>query len=184
MIRILIFGFLLFCLGVVKIKALPIYDKHDTVTDVNTLPSINVIDDSVIQINNIDVETKNVSVVNMTSLRTVRPGMTVLSYNIEIDPHVQSDTFTGRLSVQVSLTQDTREEPIIFHSVDLSIHSVLYAIGTGSGFTETDFNVDDEDGLLEIEIDNVASRYTLIIEYDGPIRDDGTGIYRGTYEDK
>lgn len=112
----------------------------------------------------------------------LRPGMTISDYVIEIDPDINSGTFQGRLIASVHVNQDTREEPLKFFIEELDIDSAEYAIGTaGSNFQEADFNTEEDH--VEISTGLSSLSYTIIINYEGPIRNDGTGLYIGHYGD-
>lgn len=115
-------------------------------------------------------------------VRHIRPGMYVSHYEIDIEPDIESETFTGKLIAQISLTDiSSSGDPILLHVEDLEIESVLFAIAGGNTYRDADFDVDD--GILTIETGANSLTYNLIIEYEGIIRNDGNGLYMGWYDD-
>ncbi|GBP46434.1 Membrane alanyl aminopeptidase [Eumeta japonica] len=112
-------------------------------------------------------------------LRNLRDGQIVLSYSVEITPN--GDTFLGRAIIQVELTDEWGL--VTLHAEDLNIFSIQY------GFMNLDAplelppgDYDLEDGVLEMWPEEAAA-YVFLIEYEGQIRNDGRGVYRGTYDD-
>ncbi|KOB74750.1 Aminopeptidase N-11 [Operophtera brumata] len=121
---------------------------------------------------------------NLTMRNQIRPGMHVTSYSIEITPNVNDDTFSGRLTVQVNIIDlTTREDPVMFYVRDLDIDSVVYSLVGGTNFAPVaDFDVDEDDGILEIETGVEATLYTFVIEYRGTLLVPGQGLYTGRYD--
>lgn len=126
--------------------------------------------------------TKTQGVRNSTLTRNepVRPGQVVPLYTIQITPN--GDTFDGRAIIRVELQAATREDLIVFHAENLNVHSVMYGIFTLANPMPAVFY--PEDGFLIIEPPAIASTYIFLIEYTGDIRNDGSGLHRGSYGDK
>ncbi|KAJ0178635.1 hypothetical protein K1T71_005410 [Dendrolimus kikuchii] len=125
------------------------------------------------------VKTANIS---RTMRNQIRPGMTVTSYAVEIEPN--GNTFAGRAVIQVSIIDsNTRDDPVIFYARDLNIASVRFSLIGGSSLMEASFDVDDGDGLLEIDTGLEASLYTFHIEYTGSLATVGQALWRGEYND-
>lgn len=128
----------------------------------------------------------NQEVRNLTRLEKsnqVRPGMTVTNYVVEIEPNVNAGTFNGRLAAQVIIEDpDTREDDIIFQVRDMTVQSVEFSIAGGTTFQPADFNVNDDDGILEISTGLRATLYSFIIQYQGSLSIIGDGLYAGRYD--
>lgn len=115
---------------------------------------------------------------------SVRPGMAVTRYNIVLEPHVESGTFSGLAEIDLIVTDaDTREDEILLHSVDLNINSVTFSISGGTAINVADFTVEDDDGLLSITTNRIATTYRFFIEYTGNMIP-GFGLYSGNYDFK
>ncbi|CAG5041310.1 unnamed protein product [Parnassius apollo] len=112
----------------------------------------------------------------------VRPGMSVTSYAVKIEANINADTFTGRLAAQVIIDDhSTREDDIVFQVHDLTVDSVTFSFAGGSVFLPADFNIDDDNELLEISTGYEATLYSFIIEYRGSLSMIGDGLYTGRY---
>lgn len=111
----------------------------------------------------------------------IRPGMVVTNYIIEIDPHVDGGTFSGRLTTDVSIDRASVEDPVMFYVRDLDIDSVTYALVGGTIFRDADFSVDEDEGTLEIDTGQEATVYKFIIEYTGSLEVAGQALYAGSY---
>lgn len=119
-----------------------------------------------------------------TLRNTIRPGIVVNNYAVEITPNVNSGTFAGRLVAQVAVTdQSTREDEIKFHVSDLNINSVTFSIASGSTLYNADYFINDDDGLLEISTNFESTLYTFIIEYQGVMGVSATGLFMNTFSD-
>lgn len=121
---------------------------------------------------------------NITMRNQIRPGMQVISYSVEITSNTNDDTFSGRLTVQVNIMDSTtREDPVMFYVRELDIDSVVYSLVGGLVFVPVlNFDVDEEDGILEIETGIEATLYTFVIEYRGSLSVPGQGLYAGRYD--
>ncbi|XP_035438240.2 membrane alanyl aminopeptidase-like isoform X2 [Spodoptera frugiperda] len=107
--------------------------------------------------------------------RSVRPGQTVLSYEVEIK--VNFDSFNGRAVLDISLTADTREDCIVLHAVGLTFNTVKTGVLGGSVITDASFFNDGRQ--LKICPVNTALSHTVIIEYTGQLSNTGQGLYLG-----
>ncbi|XP_075971877.1 membrane alanyl aminopeptidase-like isoform X2 [Anticarsia gemmatalis] len=149
---------------------------------VDEVPQINVVEDVVVR------NDTNVAVKNETESRVlrnqIRPDMVVNSYEIELTPNADGVTFTGLAVIQIAITDaNTREDPVILHARDLDIRSVRYTIFGAGAVYDADFDMDDDDGLLEIDAGGVASTYNFQIQYIGSLAMVGKAFYRGNYDD-
>lgn len=113
------------------------------------------------------------------SRQNVRPGQTVLKYNIKIRRN--GDRFEGQALMEVRLTEQTREDAIILNFVELNIERVRVGVLTASNLVDTPYNIDD--GLLEISPAQVASTYQVLVEYTANFRNDGIGLYIGRFDE-
>lgn len=111
--------------------------------------------------------------------RQLRPGQTVNHYAVEIS--FDGDTFHGRVVIDLRLTWDSRDDPIVFHAEGLDIQSVLTGVHSEETASITDF--EPEDGILEIFPDPPANSHIVIIEYSGQIGDSGAGIFHADFND-
>lgn len=119
---------------------------------------------------------------NVTMRNQIRPGMLVTNYDIELEADRGSGTFSGRAVIRVTITDPTtREDEIVFHVRDLNINSVRFAIAGGSTLNNADYDVDDDDGILEIETGSESSLYDFHIEYTGTLTNVGTGFWAGEF---
>lgn len=118
----------------------------------------------------------NATGLSNTLFRNVRPGQDARQYSVEIT--INGRSFDGRAVIQVQLTDATREDPIAFHVEDLNILSVRTGIFTEVNAIAADFDV--EDGVLEIEPQQEAANYIVVIEYTGSL-DGGVGLYEGDF---
>ncbi|XP_063619790.1 aminopeptidase N-like [Cydia splendana] len=109
--------------------------------------------------------------------RNVRPGQEARQYSIEITPN--GNSFTGRAVIQVRLTSETIEEPIVFHVEDLNVQAVRTGIFTEVNAIAADFYVDD--GVLGILPQQEASNYIVVIEYTGNMQT-GFGLFQGEFD--
>lgn len=108
--------------------------------------------------------------------RNVRPGQEARQYSIEITPN--GNSFSGRAVIQVRLTSATMDDPIVFHVEDLNIQAVRTGIFTEVNAISADFSVDG--GVLEIEPQQEASNYIVVIEYTGSMQT-GFGFFQGDF---
>ncbi|KAM3967321.1 membrane alanyl aminopeptidase [Aphomia sociella] len=123
-----------------------------------------------------------VGVVNGTRnvpFRDIREGQQVKQYAIEIS--VNGNSFDGRAVLFVELDRNTREDPILLHFEDLNIKSVQASVFTAANPIDADFF--DDDGILEISPQLIASSYVLFIEYSGQLENGGRGFHLGQYGD-
>ncbi|XP_061710734.1 aminopeptidase N-like isoform X2 [Cydia pomonella] len=109
--------------------------------------------------------------------RNVRPGQEARQYSIEITPN--GNSFSGRAVIQVRLTSATMDDPIVFHVEDLNIQAVRTGIFTEVNAISADFSVDG--GVLEIEPQQEASNYIVVIEYTGSMQT-GFGFFQGDFD--
>nr|ASU92549.1 glutamine aminopeptidase-like protein 11 [Achaea janata] len=118
------------------------------------------------------------------SLRNqIRPGIIIGSYAVELTPNVNAGTFFGRAIIEISITDAaTREDPIMLYVRDLDISSVTFSILGGSILYAADYDVDDDDGILEIETGFIATSYNFHIEYTGSLSVVGKGFFAGSYD--
>lgn len=114
---------------------------------------------------------------------TLRPGMRVDRYIIEIEPN--GARFEGTAELRITITdQDTREDPLLFHSRDLIYSSVRFSIAGGSNFQNAAIDVDNDDGTIEVDTNSAATTYTIIFEYTGRMDLIGIGMFAGNYGNK
>lgn len=178
----LIYGVLF--LLIASTQSLPVTIKNLEVTDHLQSSGEEVFTESV---NNVIIQSEElIDVSNRSTLRnTIRPGMLVTNYVIEIEPDRLSGTFSAVAMIQVSITDlNTREDPVIFHAKDLNIRSVQFSLIGGSILYNADFDMDDDDGLLEIETGLEATLYTFVISYSGSLEIGGRALWTGYYDDK
>lgn len=128
-------------------------------------------------------ETINATVENAVSRsalvrNTIRPGMVVRSYSVNLEPNIQAGSFSGQVLTVVDLTQATRGEDIIFHVSDLEVTVVRFALMTSTNFMDAEFNVDD--GLLTIVTESNAAMFTILIQFQGALNS-VDGLYAGSY---
>lgn len=167
-----------FLINIVLVLSKPIYIKNDKIEEHNA-----VITET--------PEIEHLKVVNLTErnaavfVNQIRPGMTVNSYAIELEIDDDGDSFNGIATIQVSITDaTTNEDPVKFYLADLDVNSVMFSILGGSNLNEANFDVDDGEGILEIDPGFPALSYTFVIEYTGSLEGAGKGLYLGHYGDK
>ncbi|KAI8424610.1 hypothetical protein MSG28_003044 [Choristoneura fumiferana] len=118
----------------------------------------------------------NATGISNALFRNIRPGQDARQYSVAIT--INGRSFDGRAVIQVRLTDATREDPLAFHVEDLNILSVRTGIFTEVNAIAADFNVDD--GILEIEPQQEATNYIVVIEYTGSL-DGAVGLYEGDF---
>lgn len=111
-------------------------------------------------------------------LRNIRPGQEIRQYAIELTD--EGNTFSGRIVIDIVLTQATREDPIVLHADGLDILSVKAGVFTDASAVDVGFNLDGQ--ILEIFPDVIASSYIVVIEYTGQYAVGGQGLHRGLYD--
>lgn len=126
-----------------------------------------------------ETEARNATVPRNSMLREVRPGQEVRNYDIELT--YDGNQFIGRIVIDVVLTLETREDPIVFHAVDLDITRVMTGVFTEANAIDADFDLDD--GLLEISPPQLATSYVVIIYYSIQLSNGGPGVYFGEGND-
>ncbi|CAH2217442.1 jg25470, partial [Pararge aegeria aegeria] len=126
---------------------------------------------------------------NLEVQSSIRPGMVVDRYIIEIRPVCES-TFEGTATIHVSITNKTTiGDPIVFQIDDLTIESIRFSVAGGIPNLRPRFYPEPDDGVLIIIPSINATLYTFRIEYTGLLDVVGNGIYRGenideeTFED-
>lgn len=109
--------------------------------------------------------------------RNLRPGQRVQSYSVKIS--FEGDTFNGEAVISLSL--DSIDDPIKFHSEALDIQTVGVSSTTADAAQPADYN--PEDGILEIDLDGVSRNRIVVITYSGEINNFGNGIFQGSFND-
>ncbi|CAH0407482.1 unnamed protein product [Chilo suppressalis] len=161
--------FRLFCILIVlvTVNCLPIFKNDDKVE----LPEIDSSED--VQVVNVSARDERLS------RSSLRPGMQVRSYAIEIEPDIDSGTFTGTVLINaLIIDQATISDPILFHVEDLDVNSVEVAIGGSTQYNDANFEV--VDGELRIT-DLSRSTYWFRISYEGNL-DPTAGLFVGSYD--
>ncbi len=103
------------------------------------------------------------------------------SYDLELRPDLDSFVFSGDVSIQLQIPQDTQE--IELNAKDLDV--------TSASLVQNDMQIS-----MEIEVDNeheilrltssspiLAGSATLSVQFSGTLRDDLAGFYRSSYID-
>ncbi|XP_034830016.1 aminopeptidase N-like [Maniola hyperantus] len=117
---------------------------------------------------------------NEIILNNLRPGQGVSSYKIELTR--EGDNVKGKAIIDVSLSDQTLREPIKFHIMGLDIENVQVALMTAEN--PQDAEKRDDGSILEIRLmQGFATTNIVIIDYNVPLRNDGTGIFLGTWDD-
>ncbi|XP_063824400.1 membrane alanyl aminopeptidase-like [Ostrinia nubilalis] len=167
----------IFSLILISTNALPIGLKNEE------LPKIVVADISENVTNDERTENDTVSDIKVSdralARASVRPGMVVQSYAVQLEPNEANGVFSGSVVIVVNIIDAaTREDDILFHISDLDVTSVVFAVGGGTNFMEANFFEDD--GLLVIQTGVMATLYSFVIEFNGNL-DPGFGLYSGSY---
>lgn len=158
-----------------EFSQLPVIVVNDPIDD--PVPTTEVPTETPVPLNgDADGIDSNATGLSNTLFRNVRPGQDARQYSVEIT--INGRSFDGRAVIQVQLTDATREDPIAFHVEDLNILSVRTGIFTEVNAIAADFDV--EDGVLEIEPQQEAANYIVVIEYTGSL-DGGVGLYEGDF---
>ncbi|XP_049870319.1 membrane alanyl aminopeptidase-like [Pectinophora gossypiella] len=110
--------------------------------------------------------------------RSLRPEQEAREYVVQIT--FDGNSFRGRVAINTRVTANL-DDPLVFHVEDLNIDSVRVGTITEDNAVDTGFNVDD--GILEIFPERESTIYRVIIEYNGQIRNDGIGIFKGDFND-
>ncbi|OWR41739.1 aminopeptidase N like protein [Danaus plexippus plexippus] len=108
----------------------------------------------------------------------VRPGQTVRSYAVSITRN--GNNFNGIATIDLDLTEQTRDNAIRFNILDMNVQSVKVGVLTDANAINTNFNINNNN--LVIQPSQSGTRFVVIIEYTGQLRRDGNGLYLGQYD--
>ncbi|XP_047528953.1 membrane alanyl aminopeptidase-like [Vanessa atalanta] len=109
----------------------------------------------------------------------VRPGQEVRRYTVEIKRN--DNVLEGRAVIDVQLTEATRNNPILFNAIQLTVTNVLVGVLTSANAVAARFRLVNQQ--LEITPAQSATSYVVIVEYTMALRDNGFGLYMGKYQD-
>lgn len=110
----------------------------------------------------------------------VRPGQTVRSYAVSITRN--GNNFNGIATIDLDLTEQTRDNAIRFNILDMNVQSVKVGVLTDANAINTNFNINNNN--LVIQPSQSGTRFVVIIEYTGQLRRDGNGLYLGQYDNR
>ncbi|RVE43926.1 hypothetical protein evm_011437 [Chilo suppressalis] len=171
------------------ISTLPMYiPQHVTKESVQTIFTNDVHDlENKVNIGKVDStneisldQNKNKDTRNSVDFNSIiRPGLTIWEYGITLT--VNGDSFDGRVVIRATVTSNTRDDPLKLHIDGLTINSVATSATNEESAVSANYEL--RDGRLEINPARKLSNYLIIIEYSGPIRNDGRGLFRGLRHD-
>lgn len=102
-------------------------------------------------------------------------------YAIHLAPRINDAAFTGSVSIEVEITEPTRE--IVLNAAELTIDSVAIRRG-GTSSTPT-WRLDDDTERLHLDLDVSleAGSATIDVSFAGILNDQLRGFYRSTFKD-
>ncbi|CAG9795012.1 unnamed protein product [Diatraea saccharalis] len=185
MVRKLGIGFYYFVTFLSFVNTLPL-TVHTLTKPNNDLESVLVSEKNKVNITRINNQMDNVSVnekklgnindgLRNVRQNTLRPGMTIREYYINLS--FEDNVFYGRLEFRAFITTETRGNPLIFHTNDLLINSVLVSLTTEENANPANFELNNN--RLIIRPQGAALSYLVIIEYSGTLTNDARGLYYG-----
>jgi aminopeptidase N len=110
--------------------------------------------------------------------RTVVPS----AYRIFITPNLENATFSGRVEVDVDLTESTTV--VKLNAIELDLGAATLTTG-GTAHRSIDLNLDEEYEVATYTFDPAlpAGSAVLEIAFDGILNDQLHGFYRSTFTD-
>jgi len=99
-------------------------------------------------------------------------------YDIQIQPDLESFTFTGQVSIKVHVKQPTRT--VTFNYRDMEIEEVTFNTAEGLSITpgSMDYHPQKDRIVLNFDGELLQCDGQLVIKYKGHLRDDLKGFYR------
>ncbi|XP_045765828.1 aminopeptidase N-like [Maniola jurtina] len=118
---------------------------------------------------------------NEETLNNIRPGQSVSSYKIELTR--EGDNIKGKAIIDVILSDQSLRNPIKFNIMGLDIENVQVGQMTDTNLQDADSDIIN-DVILQIRPRQAqATTNIVVIDYSVPLRNDGTGIFLGTWDD-
>ena len=96
-------------------------------------------------------------------------------YDIHLAPDFATDTFSGRVSIAVRLSEPTRS--IRLHAAELSFQDVTVTAGAAAQTTAVALDSEEDTATLTVERPLPAGSATIVIRYTGVLNDQLRGFY-------
>ena len=108
---------------------------------------------------------------------SIRPSR----YQLSLAPDIAAATFTGRVTIDISLAEELSEVKI--NSVDLDIAKATFRQGDAQSPATISYDSENEMAVLALETSLAAGDASLTMEFSGVLNDRLAGFYRSTYLD-
>ena len=114
-------------------------------------------------------------------------------YHLHLTPALEASTFTGHVTIELSVKKTSSKNSVTLHSIGLTIEQSQVRLkrfaedGTtvASEYSADKINTNEEEETVEFEFGGeafkVGEKLAISVPYSGPIDDSCAGIYHSNY---